>query len=59
MLMISWTEIKINMKFHREMGKEYELINILKARTLQYLEHIMRREWYEMFRLIMKGKELC
>ena len=37
-------------------GKEYEVINTIKARKLQYLGHIMRGQRYEMLRLIMQGK---
>lgn len=57
MLRISWIERKTNMEVLREMGKEYEVINTIKARKLQYLGHIMRGQRYEMLRLIMQGKK--
>lgn len=54
MLRISWAQRK-TMEVLREMGKQCEVINT-KTRKLQYLGHIMRRQRYRMFRLIIQGK---
>ena len=48
MLRISWMERKTNIEILQEIGKEYEVINTIKARKLQYLGHIMRGQRYEM-----------
>uniref|UniRef100_A0A8D8SUP8 Reverse transcriptase domain-containing protein n=1 Tax=Cacopsylla melanoneura TaxID=428564 RepID=A0A8D8SUP8_9HEMI len=44
MLRISWTQKITNAEVLNRMNKKAELVNIIKARKLQYLGHIMRNE---------------
>lgn len=57
MLRISWTQKITNAEVLNRMNKPAELVNIIKARKLQYLGHIMRNEHrYELLQLILQGK---
>lgn len=55
-LRISWTKKIANEEVLRRVKRERELVNVIKARKLEYLGHIMRGERYGILRLIMEGK---
>lgn len=47
----------INIKILRTMGKEKELVTIVKCRQLQYLGHILRNKCrYDLQKRILQGK---
>lgn len=55
-LRIPWTDRVTNEEVIRGMGKEREIMNIIKARKLEYLGHIMRGEKYHLLQVIIQGK---
>ena len=51
-------ERKTNMEILQEIGREYEVINTIKVRKLQYLGHIMRgHAWINYARKDKRKKE--
>lgn len=58
-LKIPWTAKISNIEVLRTMKKDLELMNIIKARKLEYLGHIMRNEErYGILQTILQGKIL-
>lgn len=53
---ISWVDIVRNVEVSRIIGKELEVIKVLKCRKSQYFGHILRGEKYQLLQLIIKGK---
>lgn len=56
MLKISWTTHTSNEEVLRQLNKDRELLNIIKARKVGYFGHIMRGSKYHIPRLIIQGK---
>ncbi|CAG9837313.1 unnamed protein product [Diabrotica balteata] len=54
-LRISWVNRVTNVEVLRRMRKDKEVLNTIKARKLQYLGHVVRRERYNLLQLIMQG----
>ena len=57
-LRISWTSRTTNKEVLRRMGKDKEIMTIIKIRKLQYLGHVMRGERYTLLQNILQGKIL-
>lgn len=53
---IPWTDKITNTEVLTKMQKEFEIINSIKKRKLQYLGHIMRGPKYALLQLIVQGK---
>lgn len=56
MLKIPWTAHITNTEVYNRIGRERELLNIIKIRKTSYLGHILRNEKYHVLQLIVKGK---
>lgn len=56
-LRIPWTDHITNLRVLERMGKDKELLLLIKTRKLEYLGHIMRNsQRYELLQLILQGK---
>ena len=51
-----WTNKITNEEVLRHMSKERELLNIIKARKLQYHGHIHKNEKYTVFQNMLRGE---
>jgi hypothetical protein len=58
MLKISWTDRISNQRVLEKMGKQKELLNTIKTRKLEYIEHIMSKlnQRYNVLQLILQEK---
>jgi hypothetical protein len=56
MLKISWTDRITNQMVLERMGKQKELLTIIKARKLEYIGHIRNNQRYNILQLILQGK---
>jgi hypothetical protein len=55
-LNISWVDKVTNTKVLRRIGKESEVMKIIKSRKLQYFGCLLRGEKYQVLQLIIQGK---
>jgi hypothetical protein len=55
-LNISWVDKVTNAEVLRRIGKEPEMMKIIKSRKLQYFGHLLRGEKYQLLQLIIQGK---
>lgn len=56
MLKIPWTDHVTNAEVINRMGRERELLQLVKRRKAAYLGHIFRNTKYQFLKLIMEGK---
>lgn len=56
MLRISWVQRITNIEILNRVQKQKELMITIKERKTNYIGHVLRREQYELLRLIIEGK---
>ena len=55
-LRIPWTDRITNKEVLNRMNTSLTVLNSIKTRKLEYLNHVMRNDKYELLRLIIQGK---